>query len=206
MGRTRKRDRHLPAKMYLRHGAYYFDSPISKKWEPLGRDLAEALAAYGRRISGTWSGRTLGDVIDRYRVEVLPLKRSAQTRKDQGKELDRLKAVFGAVIPDSVTAQHCYRYLDTRRDNGSNPVPTAARHEISLLGHIFAKAIRWGVACVNPVRTLEKQPKARRTRYVTDEEFGRVYAPAQSDRNGSCAPHGSASRRFTISAVRPSDR
>jgi integrase len=47
-----------------------------------------------------------------------------------------------------------------------------------LLGHVFAKAIRWGAATVNPVRTLERMPKRRRTRYVTDAEYAAVYALA----------------------------
>lgn len=177
MGRRRKTDRHLPARMYLRSGGYYFVEP-SGKWLSLGRDLADALAAYGRKIAGSWRGRTLADVIDRYRTDVLPLKRSAQTRVDQAKELDRLKAVFGAMLPDSLTSQHCYRYLDERRNKDGKPVPTAARHEIALLGHVMAKAIRWGVATGNPVRALERQARGRRTRYVTDAEFERVRALA----------------------------
>jgi integrase len=56
--------------------------------------------------------------------------------------------------------------------------PVAARHEISLLGHVFAKAIRWGAASVNPVRALERTRKGKRTRYVTDVEYDAVYALA----------------------------
>ena len=178
MGRRRKHDRHLPARMYLRRGAYYFDDPATHRWEPLGKDLAQALAAYGTKVGGQWSGRTLGDVIDRYRVEVLPLKRSRHTHKDQGAQLDRLKAVFGECMPDAVTTQHCYRYADQRRTKDGKPAPVAAQHEIKLLGHVYAKAIRWGAAVTNPVRAMERDPKARRDRYVTDAEFDAVWALA----------------------------
>jgi integrase len=159
--------------MYQRHGAFYFFHPTTTKWMPLGKDIAAALTQYGQLIGGQWSGQTFGDVIDRYKTQVLPLKRSAQTRKDQAKQLDRLKAVFGSMRPDSISAQHCYKYADARAS-----APVAARHEIALLGHVFAKAIRWGVATVNPVRTLERTKKGKRTRYVTDEEFSAVYALA----------------------------
>jgi integrase len=162
--------------MYLRHGSYYFFHPTTNKWMPLGKDIAAALAQYGQLIGGQWSGQTLGDVIDRYKTQVLPLKRSAQTRKDQAKQLDKLKSVFGSMSPDSIKAQHCYKYADARAT-----APVAARHEIALLGHVFAKAIRWGVATVNPVRTLERTKKGKRTRYVTDAEFSAVYVLA-SDR------------------------
>lgn len=147
----------------------------------LGRDLGEALTKYATIIGGQWSGRTLGDVIDRYRLEVLPLKRSEHTRKDQGRQLDRLKLVFGDIHPDSVTTQHCYRYMDRRRDKADKPVPVMAHHEIALLGHVFAKAIRWGVATANPARGVERDGKSRGKRYVTDAEFAAVRSKA-SDR------------------------
>lgn len=178
MGRRRKRDKHLPRRMYLSRGAYYFDAPATHRWEPLGRELGPALAAYGRKVGGRWSGRTLGDALDRYRIEVLPLKRSEHTREDQGRQIERLKLVFGTMIPDSVTTQHCYQYVDARRDKQGCPVPVMASHEIKLLGHVFAKAIRWGVASVNPVRAMERESKAKRSRYVTDAEFAAVYGLA----------------------------
>lgn len=174
MGRRRTRDRHLPARMYLKHGAYYFQNPATRAWEPLGKDLAQALAEYGRKVGGAWSGRTLGDVIDRYQTEVLPLK-SRHTADLQRPQLARLKRVFGRCQPDTVEPKHLYGYMDARRDANDRPAPSAARHEISLLGHVYAKAIRWGVAAGNPVRKLEKAPKPTRKRYVTDEEFMAVW-------------------------------
>jgi integrase len=162
MGRRRRIDRHLPSRMYLEHGAYYFRAP-GKPRTNLGRELGAALVKYASIVGENWSGRTLGDVIDRYRTEILPAKRSAQTRADQAKQLDRLKIGFGHFLPDSVTAQHCYKYADARRSRDGKPVPIAARHEVSLLGHVFAKAIKWGVATGNPVRgvSLERSPKRR---------------------------------------------
>lgn len=65
-------------------------------------------------------------MIDRYRLEVLPQKRSQQTRDDQSSELDRLRRVFGHILPDNVTAQACYRYMDERRSKDGKPVPVAA--------------------------------------------------------------------------------
>lgn len=142
---------------------------------PLSRDLGEALTKYAAIIGNSWRGRTLGDVIDRYRLEVLPIKKSARTRKNEGLHLDRLRKVFADMLPDSVTAQHCYRYMDVRRDDDGNPAPSAARHEIALLGHVYAKAIRWGVCVSNPVRAVEKTIERKPKRYVTDEEFRHVW-------------------------------
>jgi integrase len=171
MGRRRKHDLHLPPGVRLKNGGYYYRNATTPE-RLLSRDYGEAMVKYGTLIAGNWSGRTLGDVIDRYRIEVLPLK-GVRARVDQGPQLDKLKRVFGHMTPDNVTTQDCYRYLDARKD-----APSAGRHEISLLGHVFAKSIRWGVGIGNPVRSLEKhRPKAAK-RYVTDEEYLKVWNAA----------------------------
>lgn len=170
MGRRRKRDKHLPQRVYVHHGSYWL-RPREGKPVNLGSDLADALAKYAGIIGAQqWSGRTLGDVIDRYRLEVLPKKRSAQTRADEGKALERLKAVFGHMLPDNVTARLCYKYMDDRRSIDGKPVPVAARHEIALLGHVYAKAIRWGAASSNPVRGMDFGERSAKRKQVPLEQ------------------------------------
>jgi integrase len=159
------------------HGSYWF-RPKAAKAVNLGKDLGVALATYGTLIAGQWSGRTLGDVIDRYRVEVLPLKRSADTRRDQAKQLDRLKVAFGTMLPCNITAQHCYAYQDGRRGEEGQRVPVAARQEVALLGHVFGKAIRWGLASMNPVRGLELGERSPKRAQVTLEQVAAVKALA----------------------------
>lgn len=183
MGRRRRHDLYLPKRMYERRGKFYFDSPITKKWEPLGDDLGQALAKYGQLIGPAWSGRNVGDTIDRYKTQITPLKKSAQTRKDEARMLERLKGVFGEMLQDNVTHQHLYRYLDSRCDDRpkfrhlNRPAPVAAFHEVMLLGLVFSKGIRWGVAGTNPVTSLTfddaelARYKPKRNRYVTDAEF-----------------------------------
>jgi integrase len=177
MGRKRRLDNHLPRRVYLVHGAYWFRPKLGKSVN-LGRDLATALAKYGTLVDGQWAGRTLGDAIDRYRTEVLPLKRSATTRADQAKQLDRLKLAFGIMIPDNVTARHCYAYQDGRRGEDGRRVPVAARHEISLLRHVFTKAIRWGIATKNPADGLELGPRSPKRSQVTLDQVEAVKAIA----------------------------
>ncbi len=71
------------------------------------------------------------------------------------------------MLPDNVTARHCYAYQDGRRGEDGRRVPATTRHEISLLGHVFAKAIRWGVASQNPARGLDLGPGSPRRAQVT---------------------------------------
>lgn len=182
MGRRRKLDKHLPARVYLHHGSHWFRPKVGKPVN-LGSDLGAALAKYGELIHGNWSGRTLGDVIDRYRIDVLPLKRSEKTRRNEGDQLTRLKAWAGHMLPDAVTQQQLYQYADRRKklDRKTKqlvPAPESARHEIALLGHVYAKAIRWGVASVNPVRGLEKFERKGKRPPVPMEQVEAVKAVA----------------------------
>lgn len=177
MGRNRRQDRHLPAKLYLEHGAYYYRDGKKPRVQ-LGRELAQALAKYAMLLGPAWSLRTLGDVIDRYRIEVLPLKRAEQTRLEEGRALDRLKRALGHFMPDNVTAVNLYTYMDARRSKDGKPVPVAARHEIALLGHVYRLANRWGASSGNPVRGLELPKKAAKRRYVSMGEVDAVRALA----------------------------
>ena len=177
MGRNRRQDRHLPAKVYLEHGAYYYRDGKKPRVQ-LGRELGEALTKYAALIGPAWSCRTLGDVIDRYRVEILPLKRAEQTRLEEGRALDKLKIAFGHMLPDNLTAVHCYGYIDRRRSKEGKPVPVAARHEIALLGHVYRLAIRWGAASLNPARGLLLPEKAGKRAYVSMEQVEAVKALA----------------------------
>jgi len=61
-----------------------------------------------------------GGVIDRYIAEVLPLKRSAQTRSDQARQWGELKKTFSDMLADNITAQQCYRYHDLRGGAAGN--------------------------------------------------------------------------------------
>lgn len=184
MGRRRKYDSHLPRRLYCVEGTYWF-RPKDAKGINLGRDLAEALAHYGRIVGNVWRGRTLGDVIARYQTYVLPLKRSAATRRNEGDALKRLAAFCGHMLPDNVTLPMLYRYIDERRRKDGKPAPEAARHEIVLLGHVYAKAIRWGAATTNPVRALEKFDRKAKRAPVPMEQVELVRALA--DERMRCA-------------------
>ena len=85
---------------------------------------------------------------------------------------------FGTMIPDNVTARHCYAYQDGRRGEDGRRVPVAARHEIALLRHVFTKAIRWGIATKNPADGLELGPRSPKRSQVTLDQVEAVKAIA----------------------------
>lgn len=173
MGRKRHQDRHLPRYVYLRRGAYYFQNPKTRQWEPLGRDLAVALLAYAGKVAEHKELRTIADVISRYRGEVLTKKRPT-TQKNEGAQLDRLERVFGHMPAGSLTAQDVYRYSDARR-----AYPVAARHEVALLRHVMSKAVRWGAIGSSAIADVKlDKPESKPKRYVSDSEFDAVFAVA----------------------------
>jgi integrase len=171
MGRRRKHDRHLPQRVYCRRGKYYFVHP-DERWEPLGDDFAHAMAVYGRLTSNAWTASNMADVIARYRREVLPLK-APKTRKNDGALLGRLAATFGQMSPCHLMREDVEEYLERRATT-----PTAARHELALLSHVFTKAIRWRIARTNPCIGIERPTSKPRDRYVADEELNALYATA----------------------------
>lgn len=154
----RKRDG-LPPCVYRKHGAYYLVK--RNKWTRLGSTLAEMYAALAQMEHERV--RTLSELLRRYEREVIPTKAPA-TRRDQRRQLTRLKAVFGHMPPTDLKPAHVAQYLDRRGG-------VKANREVALLSHIYRKAIRWGLADTNPCTGVERNKEAPRTRYVDDAEF-----------------------------------
>ena len=169
MGRKRKHRRDLPERVYYRHGAYYFVDRAGK-WHNLGRDHHQALIEHAR-INRAGALLTLGQLMDRYVSDVLPGKAPA-TQRGNLLELAKLRAVFGHMRPDDVEPGDLYDYIEAR---GSL---VRANRELSLLSHIFTKAIEWRAATGNPCRLVRRPREAPRERYVTDAEYQAVHALA----------------------------
>lgn len=165
MGMRRRTNKHLPQRLYVRRGKYYLVER-SGRWIPLGSDYAKAMAEYGKLTDVKSPCVTMGEVIDKYRIVELP-KKAESTQSHQHDELDRLKAVFGDMLPDAITPEHIEEYIEHRE-----PFVTSARHEVSLLSHVFKRAKKWKAAKANPVERVDLPEKPDPVdRYVTDDEF-----------------------------------
>lgn len=162
MGRPRKKDRHLPQRVYLRSGRYYFAAKDGK-WVNLGTDYGGMLRALSGLSTAPVSVDTLGQVLDRYELETLPHK-APKSQKEQSRQLGRLRAVFGHMRPDEIRPPDIYAYCDKRP-------PTARLRERELLSHVYTKAIEWGYAEANPCSLVRLKRPRPRTRYVTDAEY-----------------------------------
>lgn len=120
---------------------YHVTSTAPRKWTPLGSNRARALLDWAR-MEGTEPDpavRTFDVVSQRYEREVMPTK-AARTQRDNLKELDNLRAVFGQMLIDAIKPYHVRGYLDER----GQAAKARANREKALLSHLFNKAREWG--------------------------------------------------------------
>lgn len=182
MPRKRTHNRHLPPRVYIRHGAFYF-YPVKK--DNTGKTI---MNSNGKPVLDTirlgsiedYSGAmkkwaevskpldsssimTMNQLFDRYMIEVSPLKKS---HKSELIKIKHLRGFFGEMRIEDVTSQHVRQYKDLRKAK-----PVSANREKSLLSHIFTMACDWGLLNLNPCTGVKRFTEIPRKRYVTDKEF-----------------------------------
>ncbi|MBL8361710.1 MAG: tyrosine-type recombinase/integrase [Rubrivivax sp.] len=171
MNRPRKKDRHLPPCVYHRHGAYWYVK--GGKWESLGSELGEALAAYARKLS-TPTG-TMPALIERA-FDVHCRTVAASTREQYRVAADKLKKAFAEFNPDQVKPKHvaALKVATAAHPNMSNRV-------MSFLRVVFGYALEWQLVESNPCIGIRRHEEKKRSRYLTDDEFSAIleHAPAR---------------------------
>lgn len=165
MGRRRKHDLDMPARVYRSKGWWFF-VPRAGPQIKLARedDKPGALRAYAAIMDAIPRAGTVGDLLDRYCREVLPAK-APKTQREQIRQAEKLRAVFGAMPLTSVATQDVAGYLD------ASPAKVLANREVALLSHAYTKAIRWGLTSTNPCAGVERNREKSRTRYVSHDEL-----------------------------------
>jgi len=161
VGRKRKTARHLPERVYIKHGQHYYVDPKSGKWIKLAAGFADAMVKYSQLVDKRASKTDMDALWDRYKSVALQDNAKA-TQDDKIKSWGELKPAFGECEPDGIRPQDIAGYLDLRGT-------VRANREIALLSHMYTKAIRWGMASFNPCRGVERNKEAPRKLYVTDE-------------------------------------
>ncbi len=138
-----KLNRGLPAGWRYKHGSYYYRPPVQLRdlWDGktefrLGKSLPEAHRVFAERIGLYQDATSVGELLDRYALEVVPLK-APKTQQSNQVSLVKLRAVFGAMPIDAVKPLHVYKYRDKRGQQGKS----AANRDIEVLSHAYTKAI-----------------------------------------------------------------
>lgn len=170
--RPRKKNRHLPACMYLKHGCYYY---VKKgKWHRLDKDFQAALLAYAKlTIGGADSG--MPALIDRVMVEMRKtLKKNTLDQYAQAAR--RCKEVFAEFEPNQVMPKHIAAYKVSLSET-----PSMANRIISFLRMVFRYALEWQLVDSNPCIGIRRYPERARERYISDDEFSAILS--------HCKPH-----------------
>lgn len=167
MGRRRKHNRHLPARVTHEHGAYYYRGPDRKRIR-LGDTLADSLRAYALLVETPDRLATMNDVFDRYIAEHLPTLAKV-TQASYLRAMGYLRPVFGHMAPGDVLPKHIYQYIDIRSEGGKKK--RSANLEKSVLASVLGKAVIWGVIHSNPCKEVKRLKTTSRERLPTWAEI-----------------------------------
>ncbi len=168
MGRRRTKDRHLPHRVYHQHNAYFFVDHMGA-WHRMGSSIAEMYQSYAEFLEER-PVRTMGDLFDRYMVEVAP-KKAPRTQKDNAYEMKYLRTALAKMDPRQFRPKHGYAYYNTRKEKSLR----RAVNEMALLSHVFTKAVEWGIVDENPCKQIRKEKPKPRRRYVSETEYQAAY-------------------------------
>jgi len=179
--RSVKAHKGLPRGWRLRDGSYRYRVPNGQEshWDgkrefTLGKTLAEAHRVFGGRIASVDGAiTTIGSLLDRYVYEVTPTK-AKRTQKDEVVYIRKLRSLIGKNSVVDFRPQHAYQLRDHLKNNvtkGSGE-KQANRH-MSVLKHVFTKAIEWGAIDSHPMHSgaFKMFPEKRsKMRIPTDDE------------------------------------
>lgn len=188
MPRKRKTEnKGYPPRWSKRRNAIYYSVPPGQedKWDGkqlfrLGKTESAAYKEWAKRIEYSETAKTIGDLLTRYSLEVIPNK-AAATREGHTRALTKIRAVFGHMPLAGIRPQHIYQYADKRGKKA------AAKLEINLLSHAFTKAVEWGYIDGHPFKgEIRMEGTRSRTRYVEDWEIAEALKmPAPEEKGGA---------------------
>lgn len=147
---------------------------------PLGTDKDTALRKWAECEGKPQVAKaiTMGQVLDRYKREIVPTK-APRTQRGNLAEIEMLRRVFQAAPLDEITPQHIAQYRDARRGPDGKPAPVRANRELALLSHAFNLAREWGyTARENPCRGVRKHREKPRDFYADNEVWRALYEHA----------------------------
>ena len=166
MNRPRKRDRHLPACVFLRHGAFYFVQ--RGKWTRLApaSDLQGALAEYARLQQRTVGG--MAELIETTLPHLVAGK-AAATRELYTSAAKKLQEMLAEFSPQQLRPSDVQDVMDILRET-----PVMANRCRSVLHMVMQRAVKAGTVPMNPVRDIERHRTEKRTRRISLAEFDRI--------------------------------
>lgn len=112
---------------------------------------------------------TVADLCDRYEEDHLPRKRESSAKEDRAMIAKIIRPKIGSMKVESV------RYTDVDRLHRSmKATPYRANRMLALLSKMFSLAVVWEMRAESPTKGVERFPEAKRHRYLSAEELGRL--------------------------------
>lgn len=176
MPRKRK-DASIPKRMYFKHGSWFYVHHDSK-WERLGTDFTAAKAkadAYNGKCStfgtmGHWMDSWLTHLKGRVAASAL----AERTLQDYTQDIELMRAYLGHMAPQDVQPHHIAAYLEVGLQQGR--AVRANREKAAL-----SSCMSWMITrpdsglTSNPCKQVKRNTEKPRDRFVTDDEYARVY-------------------------------
>ncbi|WP_313378105.1 tyrosine-type recombinase/integrase [Achromobacter insolitus] len=163
--RPRTKDRHLPACVYLKHGAYWYVK--GGKWRKIGTDLHSALTEYARIVAAPTDG--MPALIDAA-LPVLTKDVAESTRKQYEYCAVQLKEAFAAFYPSQVRHGDVVELLDGYADRQA-----LANRMLTVLKLVFQWALDRGRVEANPCVSVKRFVQRPRDRLITPREYAAIY-------------------------------
>jgi integrase len=154
--------------MHLKSGRYYYVH--NNKWKALSKDYREAMIEYAALMTDPLAGG-MSELLDRWLADCKVKKTTLTTYKSAIES--KIKPAFIEFHPSQVTAPIIAQFIDHHKHH-----PNTANIMRTILKMVFDRAVLFGLAQINPVLSVPRLKEAKRTRYLTDEEFAAIRAQA----------------------------
>jgi len=188
----------LPTRWRQAHGAYYYQVPpgLENYWDGkktfrLGKTLPEAYREWALRLDSDSSTQTVGQLLDRYLLRVVPTK-APKNQTLNKLWIKQLRIVFGELPITPFPPKFVYKYVDMRskKKKGENGRVTggrtAALREVEVLSHAYTKAVEWGIIDRHPFKgEVRLDGEKPRDRYIEDWEVLEMLALEGPRKKGS---------------------
>ena len=91
------KNKHLPERVYQKHGAFYYVTR-QNKWIRLGKSFVEAMGEWARIVEPVRQCNTMNDLFDKYMMEVAT-KKAIASYESNVHQIRPLRLAFGEMFP-----------------------------------------------------------------------------------------------------------
>jgi integrase len=166
MGRPKIHAKDLPQHMRLKGKSYYH--VYKDKWTPLGSDLTLARIKWAE-LEGVDDKKTFSAALDKYLASKDFDALSDNSKVVYLSRIKILRKAFGHMKCSYIKPTHIYAYLEAYKS------AVGGNQSIIIMRHALERARMAGWVEVNAANKIKRNKTNVRTRYITDDEFNRIY-------------------------------